>query len=287
MCMFPPTKHGNKTNCSFCGKTGLSQELLLAGSTGCAVSLSLCPTETSTTPQASQPGVAVDAHHVMPQGTSHRALAAGYKQLLWAAEQSFSYSGKSVFTHCESQFLSAPPFQLPGEHHLGSPTAVQALSVYISILLLQAEQPRTHFLFLPQLILPRILHLFKRISPYHNTLSSFIHHTFLSTYVQGCSPLTYTVTVLESPGLPHCIRNYSLGRISCYLASLLQAWAYKGLFTKMPQGSQKGSPCPPSVPVLNFNCQTSRPGYQTKRSVQFPGAKETQLICTASNLLLV
>lgn len=106
--------------------------------------LSLCPTETSTTPQASQPGTPMGTLVLCPRThlTWHQNNVIN---TFW--DLSFNYFEKGVFIYCESQFLSAPTFQLPGEHHLSSPTAGQALSIYV--LLLQAEQPHTHPLFLP------------------------------------------------------------------------------------------------------------------------------------------
>lgn len=80
---------------------GLAQDLLVAGGTSC-IPLPL-PYRYLYHPAG------IPAWHthgrpcVMPQGTSHRALVGCYKLLLWAAEQSFNYSGKGVFTHHESQ----------------------------------------------------------------------------------------------------------------------------------------------------------------------------------------
>lgn len=71
--MLTPGEHWNKTDRSPCNKSGLwpgRRAVLgaaLAGDRGYAASVSICPTETSSTPQASQPGMPMDALALCPR----------------------------------------------------------------------------------------------------------------------------------------------------------------------------------------------------------------------------
>lgn len=172
---------------------GLAQELLLAGGTSC-IPLPL-PYRYLYHPAG------IPAWHthgrpcIMPQGTSHRALVGCYKLLLWAAEQSFNYSGKGVFTHHESQESS---YQVLLPSFLGNaawaaqlqpkPLAFKSPSSFSR----QNDPPHIPCIFHISALLGSCIFSHTYIVTIGH--STFIHHTFLSTYVHGCSPLSYAVS---------------------------------------------------------------------------------------------
>lgn len=117
VCIFIPSECGNKSTSSLRNKTGLARELLLAGSTGYAVSLSLCPAETSNTPQASQPGTATAALALCPRAhlTEHRQHV--INSFCELQSNPLITLGK-VFSH----IVKAGSYQLLLSSFLGNPT---------------------------------------------------------------------------------------------------------------------------------------------------------------------
>lgn len=218
----------------------------------------LCPTSSALQRTPTRTGIPTWHIHrrpcVRPQVSSHRASAACHKHLLWAAEQYYHCSGKAAFTHHESQFLSAPPFQLPGEHHLGSPTAAQALSLYVSILLLQAEQPYTYSLVLPQLSPPGILHFSTPLFP----LPSITH---------SCPPRTHAqhMSALRSNTQAPCSSDRycpTLSEITVWVKSVViipcvvtAGFCLQRAVHKNATGLLEGLSV--LVAILNFNCQVA------------------------------
>lgn len=199
VCVFTPGEHGDKTTSFLCDKT----RLWLRRKSGqgdapcrqhrlCCVSLPL-PYRVLYHPRAWH----THLRSVMPQGTSDRASAVCYKQLLWAAEQSLYYSGEGVSTSCESRFLCGPPFQSCGGSHLRYPTAVQALSDHVSTPFSRQNNLAHIPCFFPSSALLRS-YICSQI--FHHNTSLSTHDTLLSACVRECSP--HPVSVLRLQVLP-------------------------------------------------------------------------------------
>lgn len=252
--------------------------MLLAGSTGYAVSLSLCPTEFSTTPEPGTPTYAV----LCPRARLTEHLQCVTNSSCELQSNPSIILGK-VFPHP----VKAGSYVVLLSRAVGEVTsATQQQSKPLAIMSPPPSPGRAtpHTFLVSSLAQPSWDLTFVRRHSTTIPLFPLMTHSCPPVYANAlhtqslCSGYRY---------YPHDIRSHCLGEISGYLGSLLQAWPLNGLLSKTTQGSQKSFPRPPWVAVLNFNYQSSRLGYQTKQSVPFPGVEETQLIRSAKNLLAV
>lgn len=274
--VFTPTEHRNKTSSSLCDKTSLAQELLLAGLH--CVSLPL-PCKDLQHPTASQPGTPMDALALCPWAplTEHQQhLMNSFCEL---QSNPLITLGK-VFSH----IMKAGSYQLPGEPNWAAQPQPKP-SAFMSPCPFSRQNNPTHIpCFSPSSALLGSCicsHAF-----HHNT--PLFPLSFITSFLPTCAHgqhFSYAVAVLKSQVLPHCIRNHSLGKISllfCVItAGLGLHWAVHKNAMELSEGlstSSIGGCTEFYLPVLQ---------YQPKRSLQFPGAKETQLICIAKTLFLV
>lgn len=197
MYVFTPSEHGNETTSSLCNKSRLwPRRRAGPGAAPCRrYELRLSPSALQR--PLSPHGCPSLAHPRIPlfyaPGHVSQSIAACYKQLLWAAEQSFTL-GK-VFSH----IVKASSYQLLLSSFLGNATwAAQPQPKPLAF-----KSPSSFSRQNDPAHIPCFFHssaLLQSCIFSHTyfiticAMSIFIHHTFLSTYVHGCSPLSYTVT---------------------------------------------------------------------------------------------